>query len=324
MVKKSRSPSVAVSEDAVQPNSEAAHDLISSHDQIQIGLAIAEENILKSLLTHCMPAIASPSAIGNIRSSIGVPIQPYKAIDGIIHFETIHCQLAEDPVETNPQLAGPHLGNLPRLGDTNLVRCESETYTLGQFLSLAQAIALLTQADFSPEQIDIILNLPQEACYKSWWYTLDADGQFTTPFLRLMRTIRYTDGTFTLQYKDYFAQDKPSCFKSQENQVLVEIKTKPDSFRRTLEKINHFRASCGINHAILICDTLSDLEAKGFMSQGISIYTKHAMQVPKPANCTLCDNPNCPMQGKVDSPVLLCRQFCQGEACQFEDYTAHG
>lgn len=281
----------------------------SFHDQVQIALAIAEENSLKSLLTDCISPIAQPHRIGAISSTIGIPIKAKKVVDGIIHYEVVDCVLVDAPVETDPQRAEATLGNGSHWRNQRLTRCESETRILGQTVPMSQAIALLASSGFSPRQVEDILNLPYEAWHKTWWYTVDADGNFTVPFLRMIRTLRYTDGTFTIQYKDYYSDVKPACFKGQEQKVLIEIKAELDSFSKTLEKINYSRDRCGIDRAILICNSLSELEARGFISQGISIYTATAVNLPIQANCATCIHHSCPMHNLDHSPVVICRHF---------------
>jgi bacterioferritin-associated ferredoxin len=287
---------------------------LSMRDQIQIALAIADENLLKSLLVSCTPPIAQPHRIGNVTSTIGVPIATKnKAVDGIIQFESINCVLAESPAEIDPRLSEHHNRDSAQRELSSLTRCESETHILGQTITLAQALSLLAHAGFSTEQVEAILNLPYEAWHKSWWYTLDADGGFTVPFLRLIRTLRYTDGTFTIQYKDYFSQEKPNCFNSHNQSVLIEIKPELPNFRKTLAKINQARDAFGIEKALLICDSISDLEARGFISQGISIYAANETILPAQANCATCVTHDCPLNGIAESPVMTCRRFCLGE-----------
>lgn len=284
---------------------------LSLHDRVQIALAIADPLLLKSLLTDCTPPIASPHQIGGISTRIGIPVESRRAIDGMIHYESIHCVLAESPedLEVGVSEYTNRIGN--QRGYVDLTRCEAEVSTLGQGLSLSQAIALLAQSGFSHQQIDAILHLPQEAWYKSWWFSADAEGGFTLPFLRLMRTRQYTNGTYTIQYKDFFAEDRPPCFQSQEEHILVEIGAESQGFRKTLEKINYAKQQFGITKALLICDRLSELEAKGFISQGISLYTATELSLPVVANCLDCVT-DCPMQGKADSPVKACQRFCLG------------
>lgn len=288
-------------------------DGTSMHDRVQIALAIAEPDILKSLLLNCMPALAVWEQVGAISSAIGVPVESRKAVDGVISYETIHCVLAESPQEIERQVFAQTDPKLVRREWLKLTRCESETYTLGRGLALAEAIALLEYAGFSSTEVADILNIPTEAWHKSWWYTRDDVGALTVPFLRLIRTLRYPDGTFTLQYKDYFSQNKPTCFTRQRHQVLVEIKTASHSFHKTLERINIARAQLGIERAILICDRLSPLEARGFMSQQISVYTAEELVLYTHSDCTLCVNQDCPLNGNETSPVVMCRRFCVAE-----------
>lgn len=280
----------------------------SVHDQVQIALAIADTTLLKSLLVDSTPPIAPSHQIGSVTSAIGVPLAGKKAVDGVLTFEAIHCVLSNAPVERERH-SHSEGHNRSQRERARLTQCESETHILGRTVPLAQALSLLSQSGFSPRQIEEILHLPYEAWHKSWWYALDTEGNFTVPFLRLIRTLRYTDGTFTIQYKDYYGQEKPTCFGIREQKVLIEIKAEVQSFGKTLEKINYAREQLGVSQAILICDRLSDLEARGFISQGISLYTAAELNLPAQANCAICVS-DCPMMGRESSPVLLCQQFC--------------
>ena len=290
-------------------------EALSLHDRVQIALAIADESLLKSLLTDCTPPIALPDCIGGVSTTVGIPVEGAKrAADCIMHYEAIHCVVADSPhnLEQQVQAYSHRKGNYR--GYLDLTRCESETRLIGQALTLAQAIALLNHAGFSHRQVQEILHLPQDGWYKSWWYSMDAAGQFTIPFLRLIRTIHYINGTCTLQYKDFFAQDKPPCFRGLEKKVIIEINSGELNFGETLEKINYTRQKMAIDQAILICNRLSPLEAKAFMSQGISIYTAIEVEVLDSADCTHCARANCPMHGNPNSPVVGCQQFClEGE-----------
>lgn len=302
---------VAMSNHTLTPPVQEREPSRSMRDRIQIALAIADETALKSLLVDCMPAIASPQLLGNIHSSVGVPIGlKNKAIDGILQFEELHCVLADSPAHIDPKLAERSTWDHTHREFSSLTRCESEMHILGQTITLAQALLLLNQAGFSHPQVESILHLPSEAWHKSWWYTRDAEGAFTVPFLRLMRTLRYSDGTLTLQYKDYYSQVKPSCFHSHERKVVIEIKPELHNFRKTLAKINHARQVSGIDKALLICDAIPELEAKGFISQGISLYTANELILPVPANCAVCATQDCPLRGVADSPVMTCCRFC--------------
>jgi hypothetical protein len=274
-------------------------------DRIQIALAIAEPTILQSILTECLPPIAAPHRIGNISSTIGVPIEAKTSVAGTIQIEEIACVLIESPQEAEQAIAAYTQSN-PR---GCVTRCEAETRDLGLITNLAQAIARLTQAGLPTPQIQTLLHLPQEAWHKTWWYMPDEFGDFTIPFLRLMRAQYYLDGRISIQYKDLFADEKPPCFKSQERKILVEIYSETKGFRKTLEKINYARQQTGIERALLIGDRFSELEAQGFMSQGISLYAAQEIILPVQANCAFCAT-DCPMQGREDSPVLTCEQFC--------------
>lgn len=277
------------------------------HDQMRLALAIADSEHLKSLLADCTPALASYPHIHAIRANVSVPISEKKVVDAILQFEEVRCVLVEgSPFDrygtpTSPLLQGMTLAEL--------TRCESEMQTLASGLSLAQAIALLTQAGFSSPQVNDIIHLPSEAWHKSWWASQDAAGAFSVPFLRTLRTRRYIDGTLTLQYRDYFPQDKPPCFTSQSRQVVVAIASSSQRFSKTLEHINRCRDHCQIKQALLICDSISDLEAQGLVNQGISIYATQSLRFPVPSNCAQCANGQCPMQGRANSPIVTCRQF---------------
>jgi hypothetical protein len=283
---------------------------LSLHDRVQIALAIADEALLRSLLIDCVPPIVQPHRLGSISTAIGVPVESRKAVDGIIQFEEIYCIPADSPADLEQGVSQYTSRNGNQRGYLDLTRCEADTQTLGQNLTLSQALALLAHAEFSPQQVEEILNLPYDAWYKSWWYTLDAEGSFTVPFFRLIRTRRYADGTFTIQYKDLFAQEKPHCFKAQEHKVLVQIGIEPLGFRKTLEKVNYSKQQLGVSSALLICDRISDLEARGFISQGVSIYSLTDLLLPASANCSLCVTPDCPMHGLQNSPVMTCQRFC--------------
>jgi len=280
-------------------------DSISLHDRIQIALAIADQGALQSILVDCTPPILPPQRLGQLTAKIGVPIGSQQAADGIIEIGVIDCV----PADTRDTWTTQPLD--PRQPDyAKLTRCESKLHTLGQNLSQAQAIALLTQIGWSSYQIETILALPHQAWHKSWWYTLDAIGDVKIPFLRLLRTRRYSDGTFTLQYKDQYAQEQPSCVWGRTQKVLVEISNEGDKFKQILEKINRARSQLDIEQVVLVCDRLSVMEAKGFISQNISIYAAEKLVFPTQADCALCATIGCPMQGLEQSPVLTCDRFC--------------
>lgn len=282
----------------------------SWHDRVQIALAIADETLLKSLLMDCTPPIAQSHRIGGVQSTIGVPVGAGAIADGAIEFEEVHCVLAEsrDQLEQGVADYSRRKGN--HRGYVDLLRCETETQTLGQTIPLSHAISLLAHVGFTTKQSDAILHLPYDGWHKSWWYQADETGAFTIPFLRLMRTRRYPDGTYTLQYKDFYAQEQPCCFRSCNRKVLIEILPEQHEFSAILAKVNLARQQTGVAHALLICDRISDLESRGFISQGISLYATHEIILPVKASCLNCATENCPMCGNSNSPVLLCRRFC--------------
>lgn len=278
----------------------------SLQDQVQIALAIADHTLLKSLLVNCIPAISQPHLIGSVAVELAVPVRDRYVADGILHYEALKCVLAapQDGIERSQAYDS---GN--RSDQWRHKQFESELHTLDKAISLTDAVSLLTHAGFSPEQVKEILYLPYEGWYKSWWYTLDENENFTVPFLRLIRTLRYPDGTFAIQYKDYYEQDQPPCFSSMPQKVKLRIRTEDHGFGETLGRINTTRTSLGITQTILICNTIAELEAQGFISQGISIYPAAELVLPTRANCTICGTKTCPMNGTEDSPIMMCRRF---------------
>jgi len=294
------------------PNNPLFHPVIDQmhtvnlSDQIQIALAIADTSMLKALLVNCIPALAEWRHIGSITTALSVPTGNQQAADGVLHFESIRCLLANRPIELQPESSGwtKDSRELARL-----TQHESEMQTLGQNLPLAPLVSLLAASGFCPKQIGEILRLPREGLYKSWWYAIDHEGNFTIPFLRHIRILRYPDGTYTIQYQDFFEQDKPPCFTSQSQKVLVAIKANEQRFSETLKQINYQREALDTPQAILICDTISELEAQGFISQGISVYPAVELVLPIRADCTACGRKECPMNGVADSNVVMCHGF---------------
>jgi bacterioferritin-associated ferredoxin len=277
-------------------------------DQIQMALAIADETLLKSLLVNCIPAIAKLHQIGRVASQVGVPTENQQAADGILQVEVIRCVLADPPPKLEA-VASNGGWNRESKELARLTQHESELQTLVQNLPLAPAISLLANAGFQPEPIQEILRLPNYAWHKSWWYTLDAEGQFTLPFLRCIRTLRYPDGTLTFQYKDFFEQEKPGCFTFQSQKILIGIRSEIQGFGETLQQLNYQREALNIQPTILICDTISELEAQAFISQGISVYPAMELVLPIQSDCQRCARRECPMNGLVDSPVAACYGF---------------
>ena len=281
---------------------------ISPHDQIQIALAIADAQLLTSLLVNCIPAITEPRRVGAISTEIGVPTRDQQAADGVLHFETTQCVLAaHPPFEAQPVSSNGWTREHRELA--RLTHHESEMHTLGQNLALAPTVSLLAESGFNPKQIEDILRLPQDGWHKSWWYAIDHNGNFTIPFLRHIRTLHYPDGTLTIQYKDFFEQDKPRCFSHLPEKVLIVIKPEGQPFSETLKQINYQRSALAIPRAILICNSLSELEAQGFISQGISVYPAVELVLPTQADCQHCGRKECAMNGATNSLVALCYGF---------------
>ncbi|MDX2242138.1 MAG: hypothetical protein NW224_15745 [Leptolyngbyaceae cyanobacterium bins.302] len=280
---------------------------LTVRDQIQMALAIADSTLLKSLLTHCLPVVADSSHIGAVTSEVGIPIKDYPSADGILQYEAIRCVLAE----SRPHLDAPNPRGWTQDSKdlSRMTQHESEMHTLVQNLPLAPAIALLSNAGFQQDQIQDILRLPHYAWHKSWWHAIDPDGNFTIPFLRCIRTFHYPDGTLTLQYKDFFDQVKPDCFTSLPQKVLIVIRSHPQGFAETLQQINRQREALGIPKAVLVCDGLSELEIQAFTRQSISLYPVNDIMLPIQASCEHCGRSECPMNHRVDSPVVMCRGF---------------
>ena len=279
-------------------------------DRVQVALAIADAPLLTSLLVESRPPIAQRSTIGEIASLVGVPIKGQETADGLIRFEAIRCVLA-------PSQPGVESNILPEIGRdarqrvvSRLTSCESETRTLGQSISFAQALSMLAHAGFSSTQINTILNLSYSARHRSWWYVLDRRGEPVMPFQRSIRTFRYNNGTFTIQYQDRFSGEQPPCFKSQTVKALVIIRNDSEGFGSLLQRINCARKRLNTPYAVLVSDGLSELEAQGFINQHISLYAAEQLILPTQADCALCMRGECPMQGREHSPVITCRRFC--------------
>ncbi|MGF1498165.1 MAG: hypothetical protein ACFB8W_15280 [Elainellaceae cyanobacterium] len=288
-------------------------------DQIQMALALANESLLRSLLTDCTPPLLPAHRVGAVSSMVGVPIEATEAADSVLQVEVIHSVLADPQSQVEQWVSGSRCAGGsqpdPRCMEreySRLTQCESELHTLGRGLPVADAIALLSHAGFSSPAIRDILSLPFDGWHKSWWYMPDEAQRFTIPFRRFIRTRRLADGTVTLQYKDFFAHTKPCCFSSQVQQVLIDVQVEPTSFTHTLRRINYRRDRLGIAAVMLVCDRVSEIEARGYINQGVHLFSASAIAVPSRADCTRCLNHGCPMQGNPDSPVLTCHRFKPG------------
>lgn len=288
------------------------HNLVAPttpiREQIQIALAIADPVILKSLLTQSIPPITARHLIGAVSVDIAVPTHGHYPADAILNYEAIRCVLAADYHQpTECRASGGWTRESKEF--SRLTRYESDTIALIQNATLAPTVSTLTHAGFAPEQVEEILRLPNDACHKSWWYALDSQAQFSLPFLRLIRTLRYPDGTYTIQYKDYFEQDPPGCFHTLPQKVKLKIKPEDQSFGEVLARIKQTKQFLGISQAILICNTISEIEAQGFINQGISIYPAAELILPSRSDCNLCVRRECPMNGFEESPVAMCYGF---------------
>ncbi|NER80548.1 MAG: hypothetical protein F6K42_13425, partial [Leptolyngbya sp. SIO1D8] len=163
-------------------------------NQVQLALAVADAERLRSLLVTCTPVIAPPHQIGQLRVSIGTPAgtEGLDDIDAVIEYEHLWCLLAEGAPNMEPSL-----GNSAGQNYQYLTRCQSDLKTLAWRVNLSDAIALLGHGGFQEEHIQRILQLPWDGWHRSWWDTFDAQGQLGLPFQRWFRTRCYGDGTYT-------------------------------------------------------------------------------------------------------------------------------
>ena len=278
--------------------------------EVQLALAVADDGFLRSLLTDCLPAIAHPHEIGAVAIEVGVPLQQYPqfAIDGVLTFEHIHCVLAGSCPEAPPPPEFHHHAEYQAV-----TTCHSDLTTLAQNVLPSAAVDLLRRSGFDPEQIRQILQLPSQAWHKSWWYTLDPEGFLTVPFQRHIRTRSFADGTFTLQFKDYYAHERPSSFRSQPQPLPVMVHQPALSFCDNLARINLTRRELNTPQALLIADNLTELEVEGYIRQNVSLGKQRGLQSPLEANCRLCHRDKCPLHGVDSSPVMACRSFVPAE-----------
>lgn len=286
---------------------------VSCLEQVQMALAIADQSRLRSLLFSSQPSLMPVHQVGSVTVQIGVPLeQRAVAIDAILDYEAIQCiltdtwQVGAAKAEAGGKAQSPH--SRYRTYES-LTHYHSDLQTLGENMALSQAIALLSHAGFNAEQVTTILHLPQTAWHKSWWYMLDEMGDFTVPFQRHLRTRRFADGTYSLQYRDYYPQTCPPCFKSQPRRVPLLIKVAQTSFWEALKILNQAREALETQQAIVICENLSDLELQGYVHQGISVYSSEQLAPQAAMRCDRCANSHCPLCGNSDSPVTACVNF---------------
>ncbi|MBE7384182.1 MAG: hypothetical protein F6J95_022520 [Leptolyngbya sp. SIO1E4] len=271
-------------------------------NQIQLALAVANVGMLQSLLVSCTPAIAQPHQIGQLRVSIGTPAgtEGLDNIDAVVEYEHLWCVLSE----------GAPTGDQPYRQDYQyLTRCQSDLKTLAWRVNLSDAIALLSHGGFQEEHIQRILQLPWDGWHRSWWDTFDAQGQLGMPFQRWFRTRCYSDGTYTLQYRDYYPQDAPPCFRGIWQQVPIMITHSGRQFGEILTGFRKARHVLKAQRCLLLADDLTDLEAEGYMRQGVSLYLLTQSMLADQILCHQCDRKLCPMRNCQDAPVISCRDY---------------
>ncbi|MGD1907518.1 MAG: hypothetical protein ACFB0C_16240 [Leptolyngbyaceae cyanobacterium] len=227
-------------------------------DQIQLALAIADDGILRSLLTESTPAISRSQQLGQTQVTVGVPLaDDTTMIDAVVAYESLKCALLDES---------------PPPEHTAQVRCQSGLQTLGWRVNIAEAIALLSHGGFQEHHIQRILHLPSQGWHRSWWSTFDRQGNLGHPFQRWFRCRSYGDGTYILQYRDHYAQVAPPCFRGTWHQVPVVIASPEQGFGQLLMTLRRAQASLKTDHGILLSAPLNELEREGFMRQGISVY----------------------------------------------------
>jgi hypothetical protein len=282
-----------------------------AHHTAQLALAVADEVYLRSLLTDSLPTLAQPHEIGAISIQVGVPLQqhPQYSIDGVLTFEHIHCVLAG---------SSPQVPPLPEFHThteyQSVTHCHSDLATLAENVAPSEAVDLLARAGFDADQIRQILQLPSQAWHHSWWYALGPEGFVAVPFQRHIRSRCFADGTFTLQFKDDYAQDRPHGFRSQSQAVPVMVHQDSLSFGENLTRLNRARRELNVAQALLIATDLTELEIEGYIRQNVSLNNQRGMQRPLTAHCRLCHRDLCPLHGVDSSPVMACRSFLPAEA----------
>jgi len=277
----------------------------------QLALAVADEVYLRSLLTDSLPPLAQPHEVGAMAIQVGVPLRdhPQYSIDGVLTFEHIHCVLAG---------SGPEVPPLPEFHThteyQSVTHCHSDLTTLAENVAPSEAVALLTRAGFTSDHIRQILQLPPQAWHHSWWYALGPEGFLTVPFQRHIRSRCFGDGTFTLQFKDDYAQDRPHGFRSQSQAIPVMVHQDSLSFGENLTRLNRARRELNTSQALLMATDLPELEIEGYLRQAVSLSNPRGIQRPLTAHCRLCHRELCPLHGVDASPVMVCRSFLPADA----------
>lgn len=271
-------------------------------NQVQLALAIADGGLLRSLLTNCTVAIAHPQQIGQLRVSIGPPpnTEDLEAIDAVLDYEHVWCI---------PSAGAPDIGPSSVREYHYLTRCQSGLQTLAWRVNLAEAIALLQHGGLHEDQIQRILQLPWDGWHRSWWDMFNAQGQLELPFQRWFRTRCYSDGTYTLQYRDHYSQDAPPCFSGIWESVPMMITAPGQPFGDTLAGLRKARHALSASRCLLLADHLSEIEVEGYIRQGVSLYDlAHSHLLHQPL-CQRCGCDHCPMQTYQQTPVVACRDY---------------
>lgn len=251
------------------------------HDQLQIALAVADEAKLKSLVANCYPPILPWNCITRISSRVGVPVQYKQAADGVISFEGTVCEQKELSDSEVANMAGQYIKDFQRNRDdycllrgfftkTRVIYepCEPSLEGVCGYLKELEcsSIAISNTLQMSVEWLDSNSTEPV--------YEINCSVKTDAGKESVKRLIKICDGpdSFVILCQDFVSPQCPVIFRNTHSRILVEIKTEIQSFGEVVEQINRYREKLGIQKAILICDTVSDLEAKGFISQEISIY----------------------------------------------------
>jgi hypothetical protein len=237
----------------------------TSREDLQLALAIAEEDALRSLLCDCLPSLAIPNQIGQVQIQVGVPTANVM-LDGLLQFERIRCALAAVTPTNQPFPYSRAQGNASALAYSSTLQ------TLVEQVTPRVAIATLTHVGFNPDQVHHLLHLPSQAWHKTWWQQWDEQGQFFQHFYRWMRLRCHPNGNLTLQYQDHYTEAPPPCFYSEVHQVPILVKSPAQSFAETLGQLNHARTTLETPLGLVIADHLTDLETEGFIRQHVSLY----------------------------------------------------
>lgn len=287
---------------ALNPVTAYCDPITPDRDQVQLLLAIANAELLRSLLTQSTPVIAHSHQIGQIRISIGAPPEQPEIdiLDAVLEYEHLGCALAEGAPPIDVQSLRDY---------RYLTRCQSALKTLAWRVNLSDAIALLSHGGFQEAQIQRILQLPWDGWHRSWWDTFDPEGRLGLPFQRWFRTRCYGDGTYTLQYRDFYAQDAPPCFRGVWRQVPLRAAQPEEGFGSTLASLKRARYCLDTDRSLLLTHQATSLEVEGYIRQGISLYPLHDLWCSEQTLCQRCDRHVCPINREHNIPVTQCRNY---------------